>query len=358
MPELITPSRCCRFADYPPTTDLKPKSRNDTPKEISHNQSQLSSGTETNSQERTDPQAVASTPTVGTQFSSSGLENSDDSVLMFPKIELPDVSVSTLESWHVLCDLYYKGTPWTPEHKIGFQDSASALAHFALRQCHHTHLQSGEFSETVLWTCEMREIPRRRPRINQAFTVYPPMDGPRRIELAKDACLKWAIITFTNNPTAVKPAQFTWEDERLVTAVRNIISLGYHVDVWTVCDELAWEDEIELAEAEYLQVVEGKTQPTNQANVDSDPDDNQRRERYQACLRHGLAGFSHDELTRLKTLQTAIQQAKRLALELDEDSYVFVGAEQNDEVKPMPTARRPRSALQKSQGHEREVFSI
>ncbi|CAN8097269.1 unnamed protein product [Discula destructiva] len=200
-------------------------------------------------------------------------------------------------------------------------------------------------SQTLLWTCESGEIGGERPYTNQAFTVYPLIDGPQRTELAKESShLDWAIITFTNGPTTTKSTELEREDERLKTAVRHVISMGYHVDIWTACDDGAWREAIEVAESQYRRLVQEGRKIADQVNVFSFSHDYELRQRYQAFVRHALAGFSQDELTDLHAMQNAINQAKRKSQNYTQ-ANLSVRAVQEHDIKPAVMTQRPRSAF-------------
>lgn len=275
------------------------------------------------------------------------------------------------EDWRIKCDLYYKGTAWEPERKRSFGDASAALAHFALR---HMLSENRDCSETLLWTREKREAHGKEPRISQSFTVYPTVDGPRRLELYKrPGNIHWAMITFTNGPPIVKSTDADWEDERLMTAVRYITSMGYHVVVWSCYDENSWVSDVKLAELEHRQLVEEEDVLALKRSLYSPADHLERRERYQACMRHGLAGFSQEELTNLSELQMGNQQAEhnqqaeQLGWTLVEDAWEE-GALKEDDMGVPNTRQKaqvdwwvplppPESVMQGFLLHKEEIIS-
>lgn len=239
---------------------------------------------------------------------------------------------SSLALGRAQCDLYYKGTPWAPEQKLTFPDATAALSEFALK---HMLSDSREWSGTLLWTherCKTHGVRQAR----QAFTVYPLIDGPRRVELAKHVpALDWAIISFTNDltRTTVKQTDLDWEDERLKVAVRTVISTGYQVDVWTSADDAAWEQLMQLTESEYCQ-LDKKHPPLTYPVVEwLCLGDHRRRQKYQALMRQGLAGFDQHVLAHFDNMQSAIKQAKRSSHKFSEEQHVLVDAGSENEPK-------------------------
>lgn len=312
----------------------------------------MASRTEPESQETAEsqevaasPTAVAASPTAGTHHDAPELENSIKLNVRSNFVPKGCNSWLHMEPWQIVCDLYYKGTPAMPEYKKGFSDAPSALAHFALR---HMLSESRDCSPTLLWTRDRQETCGGKPRVHQAFNVYPLIDGPRRIELAKQPVnLHWAIITFTDGPPTVKSTDLDWEDGRLMAAVHNITSMGYHVDVWSSYDDNGWRFDIREAESQHRQVVQEKTPLTDQADVFSSPIYLEHRERYEACMRHGLAGFTQEELTHLDTMQNEILHAQQPHKEpSSEDDYVFVDIDQQDDAKLAKAAPLTGSAVQ------------
>lgn len=252
------------------------------------------------------------------------------------------------EPWRsILCDLYYKGTPWEQERKKGFPDATSALAHFALR---HVLSKGGDWSKTLLWTRKWSEARGSCLQTNQSFTVYPSIEGPMRIGLGQEstgiANMAWAIVTFTNRSATSKGVNVeVIEDERLMNAVRYIMSMGYLVDVWTSWDEDAWEEDRKVAFHQNRQLINNQLPEASKRSVHSWPGHRERRQRYEACMRHGLAGFTQSELTQLDELESIQQQAKRVDRTPPEDDYVLVGLVQNQDEKPAQGAKRPQAPV-------------
>lgn len=198
------------------------------------------------------------------------------------------------EPWHILCDLYYKGTPWKTELKKTFSDASTALSQFALR---HMLTDQRDCSNTLLWTSEVQMA---KLQVNQTFTVYPLIDGPKRTEIQKNYDLHWAIITFTDGPPVPKTNRtMLEEDKRLTMAVRKITSMGYHVDVWTYLDDDGWYVDLVLAEAELArEPAEDKhmRRSSRSPSVLLDSQHLDRRRRYEFFLRDGVSGFLQADL--------------------------------------------------------------
>lgn len=327
---------------------MKPSNLYQSPKKASLIEAKMASGTEAKSQETVESQEMtASGVTAGSE--TPKLEKSNKTI--FKPSKVPGWLISPdnqmiMEPWRVLCDLYYKGTPSKPEHKKGYPDAPAALADFALR---HMLSESRDCSPTLLWTRDRGETYGERFRVHQAFNVYPLIDGPRRIELAKQpGNVHWGLITFTDGPPTVKTTDMSWEDERLMAAVRNITSMGYHVDVWTCYDDNSWKYHILDAESQHRQVVKEKNPLIDKADVFSSPIYLEHRSRYEACMRHGIAGFNQDELTHLDTMQKEILHAQQPQKESsNEDDYVFVDAppRQKTNAKLAEAARRIDSTV-------------
>lgn len=217
-----------------------------------------------------------------------------------PKPKVAFASVETekesREEWRIKCALYFKGSPWRKERSEVFPDASSALSHFAL---HNMASERQNCSNVLLW---IGDIPYTTPKTKQTFIIYPHYDGPRRIEIESKYCLEWAILAFTDDskPTKLPPVKskdMSAEDERLMAAVRNIADMGYHVDVWTCRDSSNWDFDIDCIRDFGLVKVVAKRQ--------QDPESLERRERYEAFIRHGVSGFSQDDI---KLLDNALHE--------------------------------------------------
>lgn len=212
-----------------------------------------------------------------------------------PKVAIANVTrdKQPLEPWHALCDLYYKGTPGQPEHKKSFVDASAALSQFALR---HMLSEKCDCSNTLLWTSE---IQMEESLVSQTFTVYPVIDGPKRKEMHQNYDIHWAIITFTDERFNTKTADLHEVDKRLMMAIRNVVSMGYHVDVWNSLDEDAWHMDLMLAEAELARdSTMGRhiSSSTRNPSVFLNPQHLERRKKYEALVQHGVAGFLQADL--------------------------------------------------------------
>lgn len=313
--------------------DLKPNRRDHSPKKTCRFQAGMESGMESKkSQDPSESREVVTSPATGTHHDEPELEKSKQVYDISHTLE--PISWLSKEPWRVLCDLYYKGTPSEPERKKGFQDASAALAEFALR---HMLSESRDCSPTLLWTGDRHEACGGKPRVHQAFNVYPLIDGPRRIELAKQPVnLHWAMLTFTDGPPTVKSTDTSWEDERFMAAVRSITSMGYHVDVWSSYDDNGWGFDIAEAESQHRQIVKDRKPLADRAYIFTSPVYLEHRQRYEACMRHGLAGFNQEELTYLDRMQSEILVTQQLLKESSSDNdFVLVSAnpDQEDGVK-------------------------
>lgn len=203
--------------------------------------------------------------------------------------------------------------------------------------------ESRDCSNTLLWT---NEIQMRHFQVNQTFTVYPLIDGPLRTEIQKNYHLHWAIIIFTDGPSTTKCAGLHEEDERLMMAIHNVISMGYHVAVWTYLDDDDWGADLELAGLELAQTLsEQETRRTQSRTLSRflDPQHIERRERYEVFVRHGIAGFLQADLNIFDELRTRIAQAERQAREL---------AQGVDHSTKVELAQLPQAPSQNSAGPE------
>lgn len=191
------------------------------------------------------------------------------------------------DEWVMQCALYYKGSPWQAERTETFSDAAAALSHIALRDMLNGRRRC---SNVLLWT---GQIPYTTPRTKQTFTVYPQYDGPRRIEIEEKYCLEWAFIAFTDGSKGTKlpptkSKDLSEEDQRLMAALKNVIQMGYHVDVWTCRDNENWNFDVDCVR----DFGRKKMVTERQQNAEAV----ERRERYEAFIRHGVAGFSQDDI--------------------------------------------------------------
>lgn len=233
----------------------------------------------------------------------------------------PGVDNSSDEDWRIRCSLFYKGSAWVQEHREVFPDACSAISHFAFQN------MRGEYrwSNVMLWT---GEIPYTCPRTKQTFTAYPHSDGPRRIEIEDKYCLEWAFIAFTDGkkPTRLPPVKskdLSEEDERLMSALTQIRLMGYHVDVWTCRDSENWDFAMEyVREFGMDEYVAEKFKGSEYI---------ERRERYEAFIQHGVAGFSQDDITLLDKIQSQDSQAKSGIESEEEYDYANDGYEYDDD---------------------------
>lgn len=236
-------------------------------------------------------------------------------------ISEPDVGDDPDRSWHTKCALLYKGSAWHPEERFVFPDAASALAHFAAKNL----VGQRRWGNVILWT---GEIPNARPRTRQTFTAYPLHDGPRRIEIEDKYYLDWAFIAFADKKTAAKPTpnrskDVSKEDARLATALTEIRFMGYHVDVWTCRDSDSWDSAMRRARnvktTKYV------------AGLFRTPEYDQRRKKYEAFIRHGVAGFSRDDIARLDKIQNEDEATRRDASSEEDYDYADDGYEHDGE---------------------------
>lgn len=233
----------------------------------------------------------------------------------------PGVGDESDQGWHTKCALLYKGSAWLPEERFVFPDAASALSHFAAKNL----VGQRRWSNVVLWT---GEIPYTRPKTKQTFTAYPHYDGPRRIEIEDKYCLEWAFIAFTDKKTAtklppVKSKDLSKGDGRLITALTKIRFMGYHVDVWTCRDSESWDSAIEM--------VRDFGMREHVANQFRAPEYTERRKRYEAFIRHGVAGFSLDEIVLLDKIQNEYEAVGLDAGSEEDYDYANDGYEHNSD---------------------------
>lgn len=99
------------------------------------------------------------------------------------------------------------------------------------------------------------------------------------------------------------------EDKRLAMAVREITSMGYHVDIWTYLDDDGWYVDLILAEAELArEPAEDKhaCSSSRSPSVLLDPQHLERRRRYEFFLRDGVPGFVQADLDLFDKLRKGI----------------------------------------------------
>lgn len=286
-------------------SEVTAKSPNDTHKKIVRIQTELSKDA------NTDPKSQAATanPAAGADLISSepvavAQDKSVAKATPTPALASGTAGKKSSEPWRILCDLYYKGTPWKSEFKKTFPDASTALSQFALR---HMLTERRDCSNTLLWTSDIQMT---NFHVNQTFTVYPLIDGPKRTEIQKNYDLYWAIITFTDGPPVSKTnTTMREEDKRLAMAVHKITSMGYHVDVWTYLDDDGWYVDLILAEAELARdPTEDKhtCSSSRSPSVLLDPQHCERRRRYEFFLRDGVPGFVQADLDLFDKLRNEI----------------------------------------------------
>lgn len=240
-------------------------------------------------------------------------------VEMKPKSRVSFVNVEPEEAlekdWPTQCALYYKGSPWQPEHSEDFSDAASALSHFALRNMLKGRRRC---SNVLLWTSHLLDT---NARIKQTFTAYPHCDGPRRIEIEDRYCLEWAFIAFTDDRSGtklppMKSKDMSEEDERLMKALKKIVQMGYHVDVWTCRDDENWNFDMDCIRDFGMKklVAQRYTEPENIG----------RRERYKAFIQHRVSGFLQADIDLLqKSLEEEGGDQKGHRDDEDDDDYDY-----------------------------------
>lgn len=295
-----------------PASEPKPKGQNSNFKQVVRIQNGLPTGVKSVAQAR----VAAAKPAAGADIIlpepvASAQEKSDNKAKFKVAFTSLTADTRTLEGGRLLCDLYYKGTPWQSELKKSFSDATSALSHFALR---HMLTEKPDCSNTLLWTSEIQTT---NLRVNQNFTVYPLTEGPKRTEIQRNYNLHWAIIAFTDgSSSATTKTDLRKEDERLTMAIRKISSMGYHIDVWTYLDDDGWDVDFILAEAELARsTTEEKhlRSPPRSLSVFFDTQHLERRRRYEVFARHGVAGFFKADLDFLDKLQSRIFHPERLS---------------------------------------------
>ena len=178
--------------------------------------------------------------------------------------------------YSVKCDVYYPSIPWRPSRTDHFDNATAALSNYCLNILLSDDRMYGNI---LLWTsCTPRADPSRR---QQRFTVLPSYLKPDRKALGGDDKYEWAIIAFRDEPIrSMVPEVSGGQHGSLQGALARITAMGYHVDVWDKFDNLRWEMTMEDARKkghEWLCVDQGC------------------REKYDAMLEYGIAGFSIDE---------------------------------------------------------------
>lgn len=288
------------LADQAPESNTA--SQNNTHKKTVRIQTELPLGANSDPQSQaTASDLAAGAGPVTSEPAAVGQDKSIEKTSSATAIASATAAKKSSEPWRILCDLYYKGTPWKSELKKTFSDADTALTQFALR---NMLTDQRDCSNTLLWTSEIQMATRQ---VNQTFTVYPLIDGPKRTEIQKNYDLHWAIITFTDGPPVTKTnTTMREEDKRLTKAVRKITSMGYHVDVWTYLDDDGWYVDLILAEAELArEPTEDKhmRRSSRSPSVLLDYQHLDRRRRYEFFLRDGVPGFLQADLDLLDKLR-------------------------------------------------------
>lgn len=235
------------------------------------------------------------------------------------KVAFADVAKEVEEEWLTQCALYYKGSPWQTERTETFPDASSALSHLAI----HKMLDDRRHcSNVLLWT---GQIPYTNPKTKQTFTIYPHYDGPRRIEIEERYCLEWAFIAFTDGTKATRlpPTRskvLSEEDARLMAALKSVIQMGYHVDVWTCRDNENWDFDVDCVRDFGMKKLVAQRQQSEEAV--------ERRKRYQAFIRHGVAGFSQSDID---LLFSKLDVNRKNEEEEDEYDYAHDGYEHEED---------------------------
>lgn len=209
-----------------------------------------------------------------------------------------ELSSKTEDQWRTQCALYYKGSPWQQDRFVIFPSASSALSHVAL---HNMLNERRRCSSVLLWT---GDISYTNPQTKQTLTIYPHYEGPRRIEIEEKYCLEWAFLVFSNDPksTRLPPMEgrnLEEEDPRLMTAIKALSDRGYHVDVWTCRDNEEWDFDIDCVRGFDTKAATERLQNS---------DCLKRRARYEAFIRHGVSGFSEDDISILDDILEKEQQ--------------------------------------------------
>jgi hypothetical protein len=174
----------------------------------------------------------------------------------------------------VKCDVHYPMTPSAPSRTEHFEDTAAALSNYCLN---NMLCENPGYGNLVLWTLHTSITSPSKEQ--QSFTVLPSYLKPDRNALG--TTYQWAIIVFRNGPAPSRVPGAVRQDEWfLQVAVAKIVSMGYHIDVWTKSDNYCWSE----AKLEAF------------GNGDFGGPDLSLREKYKAMVDHGIPGFSLSEM--------------------------------------------------------------
>ncbi|KUI60548.1 hypothetical protein VP1G_07747 [Cytospora mali] len=180
--------------------------------------------------------------------------------------------------YSVKCDVYYPSIPWESARTDYFENATAALSNYCLNILLN---ENGMYSNVILWTSY---TPRAEPsRRQQRFTVLPSYLKPDRDALGRnDEKYDWAIIAFRDGPVRSRiPAVFRGQHGTLQSALARVMAMGYYVDVWDRFDNLRWKTTMDDA----------RTRGNEWLCVDQSC-----REKYDAMVRYGIAGFSAGEI--------------------------------------------------------------
>lgn len=227
-------------------------------------------------------------------------------------------------NWSARCGLYYKGSPWQSEVLDNFKTAGDALFHFAL---HNMSAKRRRTSNVLLWTGDSGTT---YPGFPQTFTIYPHFDGPKRCSLEKSYSFHWALVAFTDeSKRSMVPPEESWAksmpgDDRLLSAVRKVNLMGYHVDVWTMEDNENWDYD--------LDIISGFDRKEALKNWTEERAE--RRERYRAFCQHGVAGFSIKDVNLLDAvLKDIADQKTSQQMDADRDYEVVSFEDEYDLVE-------------------------
>lgn len=172
------------------------------------------------------------------------------------------------------CDVHYPLIPSAPSRTEHFEDTGAALSNYCLN---NMLCGNPEYGNIILWTLHTSMT--SPSKVKQSFTVLPNYLKPDRHALG--ATYQWAIIVFRNDsaPSRV-PCAVRQQEKALQAAVAKIVSMGYHIDVWTKSDNYSWRE----AKLEAL------------GTGDCQGPDRSLREKYQAMVGHAIPGFSCHEI--------------------------------------------------------------
>lgn len=240
------------------------------------------------------------------------------------------------QNWQMKCALLYKGSAWVPEERYVFSDAASALSYFAAKNL----IGQRRWSNIVLWT---GDISYTHPKTKQTFTAYPLYDSPHRIKIDDKYCLEWAFVAFADkqdkrNANKIPPMlskDMPKEDGSLVTALTKIRFMGYHVDVWTSRDSDRWDVAIEMIrEFGMKRHVASKLRTPEYAEL---------RKKYEAFIRHGVAGFSRDDIVLFDKTQNSSKAIVPDTSSEEDYDYADDGYEHDGDDFELVFAPRSRS---------------